>query len=166
MRTSNRNFGSCGAAALRGGLTGLFHRAGPPPRTGRNSGCWYSTRMVMRAIHKVSPAPRNKSKRTPRNLDARSAGPPSFSFALQSPRNCSSCVHYQLRSATGIAASARWHFRIARDGLDLGFETEGCAAGRARAFSVCVPCYLNLCFVKNDEEGVSKASPRRGTRRS
>jgi len=34
-----------------------------------------------------------------------------FSFALQSPRNCSSCVHYQLRNATGIAASARWHFR-------------------------------------------------------
>jgi hypothetical protein len=56
-------------------------------------------------------------------------------------------------------------FLIARDGLDLGFETEGCAAGRARAFSVCVPGYLNLCFVKNDEEGVSKASPRRGTRR-
>ena len=38
-------------------------------------------------------------------------------------------------------------FLIARDGLDLGFETEGCAAGRARAFSVCVPGYLNLCFV-------------------
>ena len=56
-------------------------------------------------------------------------------------------------------------FLIARDCLDLGFETEGCAAGRARAFSVCVPGYLNLCFVKNDEEGVSKASPRRGTRR-
>ena len=26
-------------------------------------------------------------------------------------------------------------FSIARDGLDLGFETPGCAAGRARAFS-------------------------------
>jgi len=47
-------------------------------------------------------------------------------------------------------------FSIARDGLDLGFETEGCAAGRARAFSVCVPGYLNLCFVKNDEEGAEK----------
>jgi len=29
-------------------------------------------------------------------------------------------------------------FSIARDGLDLGFETEGCVAGRARAFIVCV----------------------------
>ena len=51
------------------------------------------------------------------------------------------------------------------DDLDLGFETKGCAAGRARALSVCVPGYLNLCFVKNDEEGVSTASPQRGTRR-
>ena len=39
-------------------------------------------------------------------------------------------------------------FLIARNGLDLGFETEGCAAERARAFIVCVPGYLHLCFVK------------------
>jgi len=45
------------------------------------------------------------------NIDARSAGPPSFSLALQSPRSCSNCAHYQLRSAPVIAASARWHFR-------------------------------------------------------
>ena len=38
-------------------------------------------------------------------------------------------------------------FSIARGGLDLGFETERCAAGRARAFSICVSDYLNLCFV-------------------
>ena len=50
-------------------------------------------------------------------------------------------------------------FLIARDGLDLGFETEGCAAGRARAFSVCVSDYLNLCFVKTINR-VSKALPR------
>jgi len=58
-------------------------------------------------------------------------------------------------------------FSKARDGLDLGFETEGRVAGRAHAFSVHVSDYLNLCFVKNDEEGASKASPRmhRGTRR-
>ena len=29
-------------------------------------------------------------------------------------------------------------FSIARDGLDLGFETSGCVSGRARAFGVCV----------------------------
>ena len=40
-------------------------------------------------------------------------------------------------------------FSIARDGFDLEFETSGCAAGRARAFSVCVSDYLNLCFVKH-----------------
>jgi len=44
-------------------------------------------------------------------------------------------------------------FLIARDGLDLGFETEGCAAGRARAFSVCVSDYLNFCAMENHEEG-------------
>ena len=33
-------------------------------------------------------------------------------------------------------------FSIARDGLDLGFETGGCAAGRARAFSVRVCVWL------------------------
>jgi len=58
-------------------------------------------------------------------------------------------------------------FSIARDGLDLGFETVGYVAGRARAFSVCESGYLNLCFEKNDEGCVSNASPRmhRGTRR-
>jgi len=58
-------------------------------------------------------------------------------------------------------------FSIARYGLDLGIETTGCAAGRARAFSVRMSDYLNLSFVKNDKEGASKASPRmhRGTRR-
>jgi len=45
------------------------------------------------------------------NIDARSAGPPSFSLALQSPRSCSNCAHYQLRSAPVIAASARWLLR-------------------------------------------------------
>ena len=51
-------------------------------------------------------------------------------------------------------------FSIARDGLDLGCETAGCVTGRASAFSVCESGYLNLCFVKNDEGGVSKASPQ------
>jgi len=45
-------------------------------------------------------------------------------------------------------------FSIARGGLDLGFETVGCAAGRARAFCVRVSEFLNLCFVKNHEEGL------------
>ena len=44
-------------------------------------------------------------------------------------------------------------FSIARDGFDLEFETSGCAAGRARAFSVFVYDYLNICFVKHHEEG-------------
>jgi len=43
---------------------------------------------------------------------------------------------------------------IARDGLDLGYKTEGCASGFACAFNVCVSDYLNLCFVKNHKEGV------------
>jgi len=47
-------------------------------------------------------------------------------------------------------------FSIARDGLDLGFETVGCVAGRARAFSVRVSDYLNPCFVKNHEEKSQK----------
>ena len=58
-------------------------------------------------------------------------------------------------------------FSIARDGLDLGFETAGCVAGRERSFNVRVSDKQNLRFVKNDEEGFSKASPRvhRGTHR-
>jgi len=50
-------------------------------------------------------------------------------------------------------------FLIARDGLDLGFETEGCAAGRARAFSGCVPGYLSLCFVKMMKRVCQKHRP-------
>ena len=99
------------------------------------------------------------------NIDARSAGLPSFSFALQSPRSCSSCAPYQLRSATGIAVSARWHFQsyawahvraaelsqgpvvltfsIARDGLDLGFETQDALQGaRVRSVRVCLKSLL------------------------
>ena len=34
------------------------------------------------------------------SIDARSAGPPSFSLALQSPRSCSNCAHYQLRKCS------------------------------------------------------------------
>ena len=44
-------------------------------------------------------------------------------------------------------------FSIARDGVDLGFETSGYAAGRARAFNVRVSGYLNQFSVKNHEEG-------------
>ena len=41
--------------------TPAVHRAGPPPRTDRNSGCWYSKKKKkkIRAIHKtISPASR------------------------------------------------------------------------------------------------------------
>ena len=34
--------------------TPAVHRAGPPPRTKRNSGCWYSKKIKIRAIHRAS----------------------------------------------------------------------------------------------------------------
>ena len=37
--------------------TPAVHRAGPPPRTDRDSGCWYSKKIKMRATHETSPAP-------------------------------------------------------------------------------------------------------------
>ena len=37
--------------------TPAVDRAGPPPRTDRNSDCWYSKKMKIRAIHQTSPAP-------------------------------------------------------------------------------------------------------------
>ena len=48
------------------------------------------------------------------NIDARGAGPPSFSFALQSPRSCSNCTQ-----------------------------------------CVCMPDYLNLCFVINHVKSIA-----------
>ena len=45
-------------------------------------------------------------------------------------------------------------FSIARDGYNFGFETEGCVTGRA--FGVCMPDNLNLCYVIIHV----KASPR------
>ena len=33
--------------------TPAVHRAGPPPRTDRNSGCWYSKKIKIRVIHKA-----------------------------------------------------------------------------------------------------------------
>ena len=55
-----------------------------------------------------------------------------------------------------IQGPAMLTFSIARDGLDLEFESAGCVAGRARAFNVRVSDYLNLCLVKNHEDGVKR----------
>ena len=49
-------------------------------------------------------------------------------------------------------------FSIARDGLDLGYKTSGCLAGRARAFSVLASGSINLCFVKTHEEGAKSTA--------
>jgi len=38
-------------------------------------------------------------------------------------------------------------FSVARGGFDLGFGTAGCASGRAHAFIMCVPDYLDLICV-------------------
>ena len=41
----------------RGNASSNYNLAGPPPRTDRNSDCWYTKKMKVSFIHQTSPAP-------------------------------------------------------------------------------------------------------------
>ena len=55
------------------------------------------------------------------------------------------------------------YFSIARGGFDLGFKAAGFVAGRTRAFGVCMPDYLNLCFVKNHVKSIATNAQMRAS---